>query len=210
MPEIPTGYGCPICRQTGARSEIVASERRLVCRVNPNHQWVDTMEFQKLRPTLEFAIAPAAPAPQQGHTKWALNVSLPPTHRQAVEAKLGPNLEVTIAGILSMMAEGDVMLIPSGDLQRMKQIPSIGKIPQSAGELVGMIYAADLQKQEAVDNERRAQEEVQAYEGRNRQLLVIDLGEHRQYADAKAKDENMPTKTWVEMQMKNAIANNWF
>lgn len=210
MPQIKTGYACPKCREVGQKNEIVASDRQLMCSGNSDHKWSDILEFQSLRPTLEFAAAPPPPAAQTGHTKWTLNVSLPINHKTSVEAKLGPKLEPTVAGILSMMAEGDVMIVPAGDLQRLKQIGSIGKIPQSSSELVGMIYAADLQKQEAVDNERLAQAEVLAYEGRNRNLLVIDLGEHRTYADQKAKDENMPTKVWVEQMMKNAIANNWF
>lgn len=211
MPSIATEYACPTCQQqSGAKSQINAQDGRIVCSVNSSHVWVDSQEFASLRPKMEFAVAQPAPAPQQGHTKWQVNLYLPMSHREAVEAKLGPKLEPTLSGIVSMLAEGDVMLIPSGDLQRLKQIPSIGKVPQSSGELVGMVYAADLQTAEAKDNERRALEEVAAYEGRNRNLIIIDLGEHREAAMMRAKDSNMPLKVWVETQMRNGIAENWF
>lgn len=210
MPSIASEYACPTCLKSGARSQIIASDGRLICSVNSGHVWNDTMEFLNQRPTKEFAVAAPAPAPQQGHTKLHLDLSVPIGHAESIRAKLGPKLEVTIAGWVSMLAEGEVMLITAADLQRLKQLAIIGKTPQSSSELVGMVYAADMQATEAKDNERRALEEVSAWEGRNRHLLIIDLAEHRQYADTKAKDEAMPTKVWVEEKMKNGIANNWF
>lgn len=207
MPDVRTEWGCPTCREAGVKGQIVAvGGARLVCSTNSNHFWTDSMEFMKLRPRMEFA----APAPivsqQTGYTK--VEVQIPINHAQTLSAKLGAQFNSTVAGILSMLAEGEVMIVPAGDLQRIKQL--LGQTPQSSSELFGLIYALDLREKEAKADAEAAQKEVAAYEGLNKALVVVNLGDQRENAAEKAKSEGLPLKLYIERNLINALQNNWF
>jgi hypothetical protein len=208
MGDVATQYSCPTCREAGVKSQIVASGgNKLVCRSNPSgHLWTDVMEFKNLRPTMEFNVGPPVIATQTGHT--TMQVSLPIAHKTILEAKMGATLNSTVAGILSMLAEGDVMIVPSGDIQRIKEL--INEKPKTSAELFGVIYAMHLRETEAKENERKALEEVKAYEGLNRKLVVVDLGDQRDNAEEKAKSESLPLKLYVEKNLRMALENNWF
>ena len=207
MADVRTEYGCPTCREAGVKSQIVAvGGARLVCSKNSTHFWTDSMEFMSLRPMMEFA----APAPivsqQTGYTK--VEVEIPINHAQTLSAKLGAQFNPTVSGILSMLAEGEVMIIPAGDLQRIKQL--LGQLPASSSELFGLMYALDLREKEAKADAETAQKEVAAYEGLNKTLVVVNLGDQRENAAEKAKSEGLPLKIYIERALQNALANNWF
>lgn len=205
-----TNYACPACDKAGLTSQMMATQNSMQCTVNPGHVWNDSLQFQELRPRMAFTIAPPPVQPQAAHTKMTLNVSIPMAYDPIIRSKLGPRLESTIAGILSMMAEGEVLLIGHDDIQKLKRLPIIGKIPANGNELLGMIYAADLQRTDDKAEAVRAQKELMAWEGRNPHMVMVDLGEQYEYARRKAEDENMPVKLWLERQIISAMENNWF
>ena len=59
-----------------------------------------------------------------------------------LEAKFGGTSESTIAGVLAMLSEGDILIVPESDLQRMKE--RFGKRPESSGELFGLMYSMSM------------------------------------------------------------------
>jgi hypothetical protein len=206
MSNVATEFGCPTCRDAGVTSQIIASGgNSLVCSTNSTHRWVDRLEFVQLRPAMAFTVSAPPPTQQTGHTK--IQVSLPIGHAQTLAAKLGPKLEPTVAGILSMLAEGEVMILPAGDLQRIKQI--LGKMPDSSSELFGMIYALDLREKEAKSDVEQARKEVAAYEGRNREFVLLDIGGFRDAIEKRAQDDSLPVKLYLERFLKNAVENSW-
>jgi hypothetical protein len=205
-----TEYQCPLCDKVGQESQIMASETAVQCSFNPAHRWADRLEFMSLQPRMAFRVSGPVVAPQMAHTKMTLNVMLPIAHQAAVVAKLGPRLEPTVAGILSMMAEGEVMIVPAADMQRLKQIGIVGKIVNNSSELVGLVYAADLQLTEANDRARRAEAELAEWEGRSRNMVLIDLGEQAEAGRIAASNQNMPLKLFIENAIRNGLANNWF
>ena len=135
MPIVKTRYGCPNC---GA--QVNAENRKLVCSANSNHFWVDTAAFIGLNPPVKYEESKPPVAPQTNHVKW--EVTVPPRVKAALEAKFGATTESTIAGVLAMLSEGDVMMIPESDLQRMKE--RFGKRPESSGELFGLMYSMSM------------------------------------------------------------------
>ena len=146
-------------------------------------------------------LGPPVIATQTAHT--TMQASLPIAHKTILEAKMGATLNSTIAGILSMLAEGEVMIVPAGDIQRIKDL--IGEKPKSSAELFGVIYALHLRETEAKESERKSREEVAAYEGLNKRLVVVDLGDQRDNAEEKAKSESLPLKIYVERTVTNRV-----
>jgi hypothetical protein len=213
MPLVKSEYACPLCqRQTGALNQIVANAGRLECSANPQHVWLDTMEFQNLNPQMAFKAETPAPAPQQNHTPY--QVSLPIPVKDALESKFGPErLRATLASILTQLTEGDTLIIGQVDLERLENGErGLGRRPETSGELVGMIFALRQEVEDAKIASRTAEQEVKAYEGISAGAVVINLGDQYQKAAdrARAQDPPLPTKIWLERQVHNALESDWF
>ena len=159
-----------------------------------------------LKPQMKYKAQVMKAQPQANHIE--MKVMLPLAAKTALETKLAGKLEATVAGILSMLAEGDIMIIPSTDLDRIKQ--RLGKKPESSGELFGMIYSLSLDAETAKQEAETARKDLAAYEGTGKGRVVIDLGELYGATAARANEENMPTKVWLERQVRNALENHWF
>jgi hypothetical protein len=168
--------------------------------------WNDLAVFQGLNPAVKYEEDKPPVAPQPNHVK--VEVTVPPRVKQALEEKFGSTSASTIAGVLAMLAEGEVLIVPESDLQRMKE--RFGKRPESSGELFGLLYSLsmDLETEKLVAT--NAQKDVQAYEGRNPNSVLVDLGALYGPVLEKARDQNETAKMWLERNLKNAIENNWF
>jgi hypothetical protein len=202
-----TEYACPSCDQTNP-GQIDYAPGMIKCSRNPAHTWRDTDEFAKLRPVKKFTVAKPTFAPQQGHVK--MQVMVPGGVQQELEKAWGDKLEATITGVLTMMAEGQVMIVPKSDLQRMKE--RLGKIPESSAELFGLIYALGQQRDDAVADADILKQEIAAYEGRSVGCVLVNLGDQYQAAADRARSQEPPEplKWFIERNVKNAIAESWF
>jgi len=126
MPQIvKLRYACPMC---GAQMQ--AFNRQLTCSVNSNHTWNDIAVFQSLNPQVKYEEAKPPVVVQAKHVK--VEVTVPPMVKQGLEEKFGSTSSSTIAGVLGMLAEGGVLIIPEADLQRIRE--KLGKRPESPGE----------------------------------------------------------------------------
>lgn len=196
-----TKYACPSC---GA--QIIAGNHRLECSANSGHVWTDIAVFMALGPQEKYEESKPPVAPQTNHVK--VEVSVLPRVKQGLEAKFGDASESTIAGVLGMLAEGEILIVPESDLQRMKE--RFGKRPESAGELFGLMYSLSMDLETEKMTAETARRDVQAYEGRNPNSVLIDLGALYGPMLEKAKDQSETAKMWLERNLKNAIENNWF
>ena len=203
MPTVKTRFGCPI---PGCGAQIVAANRQLVCSANSNHSWNDIAAFQGLNPQVKYEEAKPPVVVQTNHVK--VEVTVPPRVKQALEEKYGNASSSTIAGILGMLAEGEIMIVPESDLQRMKE--RFGKKPESSAELFGLMYSQSMDLETANLIAINAQKDVQAYEGRNPNSVLIDLGALYGQVIEKAREQNEPVKIWLERNLKTAIENSWF
>ena len=194
-------WACPTC---GA--QMTAFDRKLVCSANNNHMWNDLAVFQSLNLVAKYEEDKPPIVAQTNHVKW--EVTVPPRVKQALEAKFGGTSESTIAGVLAMLSEGDILIVPESDLQRMKE--RFGKRPESSGELFGLMYSMSMDLETEKLTADTARKDVQAYEGRNPNSVLIDLGPIYGTVVEKARDQNEPVKVWVERNLKNAVENSWF
>ena len=201
MPIVKLRYACPSC---GAQMQ--AENRQLICSANRSHSWNDVAVFQSLNPAVKYEEAKPPVVAQTNHVK--VEVTVPPRVKQGLEAKFGTTASSTIAGILGMLSEGDVMIVPESDLHRMKE--RFGKRPESSGELFGLLYSLSMDLETANLIASNAQKDVQAYEGRNPNSVLIDLGSLYGTVVTKAREQNEPVKAWVERNLKVAIENSWF
>jgi len=204
---IRTGYGCPACRDTsGDVNEILAEDRQLICSKVPAHVFPDMDAFIDMKPVMAFEQAKVRPAPQTNHT--SVNVSIAVNTYNALLEKYGDRLNATLAGLLNVIAEGQSLIVTETDLQRLKTV--FNEMPKNSSHLFGLVYAMQLQTQEAKQTAQLATDEVKAYENISPGKVVLDLGEHFNYVVDRAKSEGLPTKMWMEQQVKNALANQWF
>jgi hypothetical protein len=201
MPVVKTRYACPTCD-----AQIIAENRKLVCSVNSQHSWNDIATFMGLGPKVKYEEAKPIVAPQANHVK--VELTLPPRIRQGLEAKFGSTHSGKIAETLGFLADGDVMLIPAADLDRIKE--RLGKRPESSGELFGLIYNLSMELETEKLIAENSQKELAAWEGRSHGTVIVDLGKNFQAASEKARGENMPLKMWLEDRVKNALDNSWF
>ena len=202
MPQIvKLRYACPSC---GAQMQ--AFNRQLTCSVNSNHTWNDIAVFQSLNPQVKYEEAKPPVVVQAKHVK--VEVTVPPMVKQGLEEKFGNTSSSTIAGVLGMLAEGEVLIVPESDLQRMKE--RFGKRPESSAELFGLLYSLSMDLETANLIAGNAQKDLQAYEGRNPNSVLIDLGALYGPVVEKARDQNEPVKVWIERNLKTAIENSWF
>jgi hypothetical protein len=204
MPEVRTEYQCPLCGKDNP-GQIIASSGSLVCSVNRSHSWNDTKSFMDNKPVKAFKATPQVFAAQTGHVK--VEVLLPLGVKTALENRWAEKLNATVAGVLTMLAEGEVLVVPKTDLQRMKE--RLGKIPESSGELFGLVYALGEQANDAKQEAEAARKDVAAYEGLNKGSVVVNLGDSFANATEKASAAGQPLKLWMESQFKTALENNW-
>lgn len=201
MRTVRTNYGCPDCG-----GQIVASNGKLECSKNPSHFWNDIETFTKRGPRVMYEGEKPIVAQQTKYVK--VEVMVPPYVENGLRNRFGGNANETIAGALGMLAEGEVMMVPKVDLDRMKE--SLGKVPESSAEMCGLVYSLKMD----VENEKAAKEnaenDLKAYRGGSPRCVVIDLGKHFESAVSKAKDSGEPLKYWLEKVLGNGIENNWF
>ena len=207
MPSIRTGYGCPACQKsTGAVNEILADGGKLRCSKFTEHTWNDMADFMDLRPVMAFKQAQEAPTVQQGHTPITVNV--PVRVKNAMLSRFGEKTDATVGGLLSMMAEGECLVVGETDLQRIASV--MPERPKSGSHLFGMITALIYERDEAKQAAEVAAKEIKAYEGIGGTRVMIDLGEQHANAVHRAQADNLPTKVWVERTFNAAMSNNWF
>lgn len=201
MPVVKTRYACPSCE-----AQINAENRQLICSANRSHSWNDIATFMGLNPKVKYEEAKPIVAPQTNHVK--IELTLPPRIKQGLEAKFGSTHSGKIAETLGFLAEGDVILIPAADLDRIKE--RLGKRPESSGELFGLIYNLWMELETEKLIAENSKKELAAWEGRSHGTVIVDLGKNFQAASEKARGENMPLKMWLEERVTNAIENSWF
>ena len=201
MPIVKTRYACPTC---GA--QVQAENRTLVCTANINHFWNDSMTFLNLNPQVKYEESKPPVVAQPNHVE--IKVTVPPSVKTKFETKFGATASSTAAGIIGMLADGEVMIVPESDLQRMKE--RFGKKPESAAELFGLMYSLFMDLETANLVAINAQKDVQAYEGRNPNSVLVDLGPLYGTVMEKARDQNETAKMWIERNLKTAVENNWF
>lgn len=207
MSTIRTGYSCVTCKRiTGDINEILAEGGLLVCSKVPEHRWNDMDEFYNLNPTLDFKQVQSRPAPQLNHTN--LNVSIPVGTLNVLQSRYGDKLNSTIAGLLNIMAEGEVMVVSDTDVQRLGTM--LNEKPKNSSHLVGMIFAMQSQIQEAKQIAETASKEVKAYEGMSPSTVLINLGDQYNYALDRAKNDSLPLKLWLEKNARAALENAWW
>jgi hypothetical protein len=207
MPVFKTEFACRLCKDaTGKSVQIVAVGGKLEC---PNgHSWNDTATFQAMhgKDMMEFKVAPPVFPPQQNHTP--ITVTVPNSVKDAAQAKFGDKLNPTIAGLLQMLCEGDILIINATDLQRISD--KLGKRPSSSSELYGMIYALGCEMEDAKQITESAQRDLKAYEGMAPGRVVVDLGDQYSECVERSKTAGQPLKFWVESNLRNAVKDNWF
>ena len=107
-----------------------------------------------------------------------------------------------------MLAEGEIL-----DCPRVGPSADEGAVWKAAGEF-GRIVWVDVLSVDGSGNRKvgrePAQKDVQAYEGRNPNSVLVDLGAMYGPVLEKARDQNETAKMWLERNLKNAIENNWF
>jgi len=204
MPKIvKTRYACPA---PGCGAQIQAESGQLVWPANSNHRWNDIATFMGLNPQVKYEEAKPPVVAQTNYVK--VEVSVPPRVKQGLETRFGSTSSSTIAGVLGMLAEGEILIVPETDLQRMKE--KLGKRPESSAELFGLIFNLSMELETANLIAANAQKDVQAYEGRNPNSVLIDLGALYGPVLEKARDQNETAKMWLERNLKTAVENNWF
>jgi len=111
-------------------------------------------------------------------------------------------------GILWQMIEGDSMVIPESDVQRLAE--RLGKRPDNSSELVGLVYSSVCTADDAKAERDVAVKDLKAYEGMSVGRVVVDLEDVYLTAQEKAKDAELPLKVWVQRTIVNGLRDNWF
>jgi len=208
MPQVPTEYACPLCEaQTGQHKQIVASDRQLVCVANGTHSWQDIQEFMSLKPKMVFA---TTKVPAQQFNQAEVKVLIPPRVKDALASRWGDKFNATVAGVLEMVSEGEVLVIPQADLDKLKLGEFLGSKPGSSAELCGMVYSLRQEIQEYKDAADTARKDVAAYENYSPGRVVLDVSSFLGPLTEKAKDANEPVKIFLEKNLRTAIENSWF
>lgn len=205
MPALASEYACPACPQgKGNWVQIFASAGELSCA--KGHKWNDTASFLDMNPQMIFKVIVPKALPQENHTPF--NLKIPISLKTALDAKYGDKAAATMLAILWQMIEGEAMMIPETDVQRLAE--RLGKRPVNSSDLIGLVYALSCQAEEAIQERDIAVKDVKAYEGMSPGRVVIDLGEHFAEAQVKAKDASLPVKVWAEQAIRGGLESNWF
>jgi hypothetical protein len=200
MPIVKTRYACPTCS-----AQVNAENRQLICSANRSHSWNDIATFMGLGPQVKYEETKPPIVSQPNHVK--IEVTVPPNVKAGLEGKFGNISSSTVAGVLSMLAEGEVLIVPESDLQRMKE--RFGKRPESSAELFGMIYNLSMELETAKLIADEAKKDVAIYEGRNPGAVLINLGGLYGSVAEKARDQGETPKLWAERVIKHVVENNW-
>ena len=207
MPQFKSEFACPKCkRETGKSVQILASDGRLICPANSSHKWEDTAAFYADGPQMEFHVGPAKFPPVEGQTPITLKV--PQRIKDALDSRYSAGLESVVANVLLQLVDGDVMVVGQTDMARLFE--RLGQKFSNSSELVGVVYAKMCEVDEVKAERDAAVADLKAYEGRSIGRVVVDLGDQYDTAQAKATDAEQPLKQWIDEQLKNAPANNWF
>ena len=207
MPSFRTGYSCPSCKRvTGDTNEIVAEGRILKCSKVEEHQWADMQDFLDLRPQIEFKMEQQKSVNQPNHTPITVNV--PVRVKNSIQSRFGDKADATVAGVLSMMAEGEVLVVGETDLHRLATI--LKERPKNGSHLYGMVYALTEEIKEAKQLSEAAVKDLKAYEGMSVGRVVVNLEDQFANASDRARAENMPLAVWVSRCLKNGLENSWF
>lgn len=206
MPLFRSEFSCPRCKSEGKKSQILANLGQLICEQNPSHTWVDTVSFYSENPVMEFKPDVPKNLPQTGHAP--MTVSLPIGMEQALSAKYADKVNNTVASILQQMLEGELLIIGKTDYDRLAG--HLGKNPESAGELVGLVYAMKCSVDENKEIAENVAKDLKAYETMSPGRVVIDLGSQLTNVMDKAKDAELPLKLFVERKFLEALEQGWF
>jgi hypothetical protein len=166
------------------------------------------MSFLALKPKMVFTAPKQMPAQQFNQEE--VKVLIPPRVKAALVAKWGEKFNATVAGVLEMVADGEVLVIPQPDLEKLKMREFLGTKPGSSAELCGTIFALRQEVQEAKNAEETARKDIAAYENFSPGRVVIDVSSFQGPLTEKARDANMPVKIFLENNLKSAIENSWF
>ena len=208
MQETKTRYGCPICRESGKKSQIIARNRQLACSENSQHVWFDIQSFRELSPSVEFSEAMVAPAVQKD---WvSISVNLPKRIKEGIDKIHGQNLNTVISEVLDALSRGQGMVVDSEDLTRIARAANLRETPSSASEIVGIIFSLTQQIADLQIERDASIADLKAYESRSEGRVVVDLGRNYQKIVDLARSSNEPIKMFVERNMNNAIENDWF
>src|SRR5580698_7385104 len=108
MPVVKTRYACPSCG-----GQIQAENRLLVCSANRAHSWNDQMTFLNLNPQVKYEESKPPVVVQPNHVK--MEVTVPPSAKAKFEARFGDRGNATISGLIQMLSEGEVLIVPEAD-----------------------------------------------------------------------------------------------
>lgn len=206
MPAVATEYGCPTCRSAGVKGRIFATDGAITCSENSTHTWKDVQQFMDMKPTREYTVTPTKFVDSTPRSEMTLKV--PTAVRTALETKFAGRLEATVIGFLTMLTEGEILAVPQSDLKLIAY--HLGGVPQSSGELKGMIYSLAMDKEAAVEEAATASGKLLAMQGRNPDMVVVDLGDLRGVAEDQAKGRDMTLDQFCETSLKNGIQSSWF
>lgn len=214
MPTYKTEFSCPTCKkQNGTLNQIVASGGAFRCLGNESHVWTTAQSFTEEGLSVDFKPVMPRDLPQENHAPMTITVPIPT--KEALEKKYEDKskMNATISSLLQSMAEGQYMLIPEVDMERIGHKFSelgLGGKPRNSSELFGMIYALSEKVDELKMQAENATRDLQAYAGISPGRVVINLGEVYQQAIDNARGQNLPLPVYCEQNLKTAISNNWF
>lgn len=212
MPLIRTEFSCPTCKQrTGGDGKpilkrILANAGELVCEGDGTHKWPSIDQFFAAGPTVDFQPEVYKGLPQENTAP--LTLTLPVALKAALTDKFGQKLSATVTGILASLLEGEAMMIPKSDIDRITA--RLGAVPKNSGELFGLIFSKTCDVENLQAERDEAVKNLQAYQNFSPGRIVINLGPQLATAEGKAKDASLPTPIWVERQVINALESNWF
>jgi hypothetical protein len=206
MPSVATEFACPTCIASGKTNRINATDGALICTGDGSHIWKDTDVFSKLQPRRAFTVTP--PKLGDSTVRSEMKLMVPTSVKQALETKFGATMESTVIGFMTMLTEGEVLVIPQTDLKMIGE--KLGSVPGSSGELKGMVYSATMDRDTAVEAEKIAKDKLAAIRGKNPDMVVINLGDQLPTAIDQARGWDMTLDEFIESSVKNALANNWF
>ena len=206
MPSVQTEFSCPTCKAEGKSHRINATDGALICTHNGTHLWRDTTEFLALKPVMEFKVAP--PKFEDTTVRGEIKLMVPIAVKDALVQKWGDKINDTVVALLRMLTEGEVLGVPMSDLKLIGE--KLGKIPESSGELKGLVYSAVMDRDTAIENEKESAGKILAIVGKNPGMVVINLGDQYENAVDQAKGRDTTVENFCETSIKNGLANSWF
>jgi len=164
------------------------------------------MEFKKLGPVMEFN----GPAPMiaQQTARSTMQVTLPLAVHEKLKTRYAGRLDVTVAGFIEMIAEGEPIVVPQSDVKRMGKL--LKQEPSSAAELFGLVFSATQDRDIAQLDAKIATDKLETYEQGKPGWVALDLSEVWEQAESRAQDSNEPVDFWAQKNLINGVKENWF